>query len=479
MDASPAQSFRAPFLSPSSRPSSSIWSPPSYPNLPSVASSTALPLALPKSKPPLPSTALTQPLQLDDKPWLKRTQPGTISSYFITLLLILLGAIAAVFIVFVGYLSVPLLDDKNLCMVLDEQFSAGSLDQSVWNYDVQLGSSNQDGFQMSTKFSDNVYLSNSNLYIVPTLSSARITDASNFTLPDCNAQDPAQCTPSSTLPPIMSARIHTKSKKNIRFGRIVVRAKLPSGDWLHPRVYMLPEQDTYGPYPASGQIDILEARGNGLAYDARGGNYVEASVEYGPFESVKSQIYGWFGMKRTLWSEGFHDFVLEWDETFMRVYLDKRTQSLLEFPIGRLSFNPFSRRSSSSSGFYFTANSKPSFWSKASFPPTIASFLLPANISGAYPPGTQISLQNPYRGASDAAPFDQKFYLVVELGVGGTTGWFPDGVGGKPWFDAEGDRQAMLNFGAAQGEWLGTWGEMGGKQERALRMRVAFFFRLE
>lgn len=75
-------------------------------------------------------------------------------------------------------------------------------------------------------------------------------------------------------------------------------------------------------------------------------------------------------------------------------------------------------------------------WSKADFPATIPSFALPANVSGAYPPGTQIPLENPYQDASDAAPFDKKFYLVLELAVGGTTGSFPDGLGGKPWFDA-------------------------------------------
>lgn len=28
-----------------------------------------------------------------------------------------------------------------------------------------------------------------------------------------------------------------------------------------------------------------------------------------------------------------------------------------------------------------------------------------------------------------------EFYLVIDLAAGGTSGWFPDGVGGKPWYD--------------------------------------------
>ena len=30
-------------------------------------------------------------------------------------------------------------------------------------------------------------------------------------------------------------------------------------------------------------------------------------------------------------------------------------------------------------------------------------------------------------------PFDQPFYLILDVAVGGTNGYFPDGVGHKPW----------------------------------------------
>lgn len=47
------------------------------------------------------------------------------------------------------------------------------------------------------------------------------------------------------------------------------------------------------------------------------------------------------------------------------------------------------------------------------------------------------------------------FYLIIDLAVGGTSGWFPDNVGGKPWFD--GDDRAMTNFAKAQSTWSATW----------------------
>ena len=27
------------------------------------------------------------------------------------------------------------------------------------------------------------------------------------------------------------------------------------------------------------------------------------------------------------------------------------------------------------------------------------------------------------------------FYLILDVAVGGTNGWFPDGAGNKPWLD--------------------------------------------
>ena len=43
---------------------------------------------------------------------------------------------------------------------------------------------------------------------------------------------------------------------------------MPLGDWLWPAVWMLPAQHVYGQWPASGEIDIVESRGNaGLMKD--------------------------------------------------------------------------------------------------------------------------------------------------------------------------------------------------------------------
>jgi len=51
-----------------------------------------------------------------------------------------------------------------------------------------------------------------------------------------------------------------------RYGRVEIRARMPKGDWLRPAIWMLPQNDTYGPFPMSGGIDIVTSRGNSKEY---------------------------------------------------------------------------------------------------------------------------------------------------------------------------------------------------------------------
>ena len=37
-------------------------------------------------------------------------------------------------------------------------------------------------------------------------------------------------------------------------------------------------------------------------------------------------------------------------------------------------------------------------------------------------------VQNPWKGGAASAPFDQRFYLAINVAVGGLTTYFPDGV---------------------------------------------------
>ncbi|KAH9488854.1 Beta-1,3-glucan-binding protein [Bulinus truncatus] len=62
------------------------------------------------------------------------------------------------------------------------------------------------------------------------------------------------------LPPVMSGKVN--SIPTIKFGTVEIRAKIPRGDWLWPSLWMMPKVSHYGYWPKSGEIDIMESRGN-------------------------------------------------------------------------------------------------------------------------------------------------------------------------------------------------------------------------
>jgi beta-glucanase (GH16 family) len=54
--------------------------------------------------------------------------------------------------------------------------------------------------------------------------------------------------------PIQSAKIQTINSVAINRGKVEVRAKLPTGDWIWPAIWMLPKHNVYGGWPASGEV---------------------------------------------------------------------------------------------------------------------------------------------------------------------------------------------------------------------------------
>ena len=72
------------------------------------------------------------------------------------------------------------------------------------------------------------------------------------------------------LNPIKSARIRTAESFSFTYGKVEVKAKLPRGDWLWPAIWMLPRDNQYGDWPSSGEVDIMESRGNAPSYPPGG-----------------------------------------------------------------------------------------------------------------------------------------------------------------------------------------------------------------
>jgi beta-glucanase (GH16 family) len=63
-----------------------------------------------------------------------------------------------------------------------------------------------------------------------------------------------------------SARIVTRDKFEFTYGRVEVRAKLPKGGGTWPAIWMLGSNISSVGWPACGEIDIMEHKGNDLGY---------------------------------------------------------------------------------------------------------------------------------------------------------------------------------------------------------------------
>ncbi|KAB5525521.1 concanavalin A-like lectin/glucanase domain-containing protein [Coniochaeta sp. 2T2.1] len=326
-----------------------------------------------------------------------------------------------------------------LCLVLDEDFK--TLNKDIWSHEVTLDGFGTGSFDWTTTDPKNTYVDDAGLHIVPTLTNETTTITndqiySGYTL---NLTSDGSCTGAvntsacyihsnstlgSLIPPVRSARITTKGRVGIRYGRVEVTAKLPKGDWLWPAIWMMPEDSAYGVWPRSGEIDIMEARGNDMDYPG-GRNIFFSTLHWGPSSETDSywQTMAVRVKRRTDFADGFHTFGLEWTDKHIYTYYDSRLTQV----------------------FYtdFTAHNP--MWSRGSFAEKSENNSL---------------FTNPWETSTSTtgnAPFDKKFYLILNVAVGSRNGWFLDNVGQKPWVDAA--TNAQWTFWSNADKWLPTWGE--------------------
>jgi beta-glucanase (GH16 family) len=112
-----------------------------------------------------------------------------------------------------------------------------------------------------------------------------------------------------------SARLRTREKGDWRYGRFEIRARLPRGKGIWPAIWMMPTDDVYGTWAASGEIDIMEFLGHEI-------NKVYGTLHYGG-EYGKNRSSGKdYVLPAGNFCDSFHEFVLEWEPGVMRWYVD-------------------------------------------------------------------------------------------------------------------------------------------------------------
>ncbi len=133
--------------------------------------------------------------------------------------------------------------DDEYKLVWSDEFNGNSLDTTIWSYDLGDGCDRGEGLcgwgnnelQIYTNEKKNVQVVDSMLVI-----RAFQIKADSFT----------------------SGRIVTKNKADWKYGRIDVRAKIPTTPGIWSAIWMLPTDNVYGIWPKSGEIDIMENIGS-------------------------------------------------------------------------------------------------------------------------------------------------------------------------------------------------------------------------
>ncbi|MBM7580299.1 carbohydrate binding domain-containing protein [Jeotgalibacillus terrae] len=112
-----------------------------------------------------------------------------------------------------------------------------------------------------------------------------------------------------------SARLKTKGLFAKTYGKFEMKASLPTGKGYWPAFWMLPEEDRYGGWAASGEIDILEAKGSQP-------HHAIGTIHYGetwPNNKYTGAEYT-FPDGSTIADE--HVYAVEWEPGEIRWYVD-------------------------------------------------------------------------------------------------------------------------------------------------------------
>ncbi|WP_240941624.1 family 16 glycosylhydrolase [Paenibacillus sp. HB172176] len=193
-----------------------------------------------------------------------------------------------------------------MSLLWQDEFNGTTLDTSKWSYETgyyvsedpnSWGWGNAE-LQHYTNSTQNVFVENGKLNL------KALNDPMSF------PQDPSRYAQYS------SGRINTKDKFSFQYGRVDFSAKLPTGDGIWPALWMLPEDAVYGAWAASGEIDIMEAKG-------RLPGTTSGAVHFGGQWPVNQYLAGEYDFPEgQTFANDFHTYTLIWEDDDFKWYVD-------------------------------------------------------------------------------------------------------------------------------------------------------------
>ncbi|MDR4968004.1 MAG: family 16 glycosylhydrolase [Acholeplasmataceae bacterium] len=172
--------------------------------------------------------------------------------------------------------DVPTLEGGWVCIWADE-FEGPDIDEDKWNFEIDGGGGGNNELQYYRK--ENASIENGNLIITANRESF---GGRQYT----------------------SARMTTKYKGTFEYVRIVVSAKMPTGRGTWPAIWMMPLMNSYGGWPNSGEIDIVEYVG----YDP---TRIHSTIHTKRFNHMIGTQIGFNKVVENLDTE-FHEYEMIW-----------------------------------------------------------------------------------------------------------------------------------------------------------------------
>lgn len=99
---------------------------------------------------------------------------------------------------------------------------------------------------------------------------------------------------------------------------------------------MYPEQETYGAWPRSGEIDIAQVRGNDAASYDNGRDTVSSAMHWGLSINTdqSARTSGKLTLRRQDLAAGFHTYGIEWSEAYLFTWIDDRVYQTMSTGFG-------------------------------------------------------------------------------------------------------------------------------------------------
>jgi len=179
-------------------------------------------------------------------------------------------------------------------LVWSDEFDGKILDYSKWECEVNaFGGGNQE-LQIYTDRKENVRVENGSLVLESRKDNAGIA---------------------GTVREFSSGRIRSKHRGDWKYGRFDIRAKLPAGQGLWPAIWLLPTDEAYGSWASSGEIDIVEFRGQNT-------KEVLGTIHFGS-RWPKNKSTGKTYIKPSgNFVDDFHLFTVEWFKDSIEWFVD-------------------------------------------------------------------------------------------------------------------------------------------------------------